>query len=1712
MRGNSRVYPPIWWRLALRLCGALALCLLWISLASPTFAQTVTCPAVTGVNTNNTSIYQRLDGAACTTGSGSVGGYPTDGFFLQTTRQSGSYQIFFGAASPSGMSDLGFSCAAGVPIFSGPSIFGSLGIVQITSSDSVHECSLSYTVGGSDTRTIPITISAPAGQAITMGATSFSLGGAVLDTTPPALDTVTLTPAQAGPGTEVVATLGFDEALAAAPQLSLQGQAMAVTGSGTDWVGRVTISAGSFTDGAAALAISGVADAAGNAANAIPSAASVTLDVTGPQGSATISPAIARAGQIVTLDLSFNEALSAPPSVLIGGETATVSGSGQSYQASLSIPLSMAEGPAAVTVTGQDALGNAVAFASLPSLTIDNTPPSVSTASISPDNVRDGQEVVAQITYSEALISAPSMTLGGVAMAVSGSGTTWTGRVTPTAGGFPEGNLAFVASGGADAAGNGATGQSGFFVVADFTAPSLAFDAAPATISGPITLTLRADEPVTGLDLNDFSVTGPVTLSALTGGPSVYQAVLTPSANGAFSVSVGNGAAQDAAGNTTPAPAGLAGSIDLSAPQILAISRNSPSESVTNADTLIWRVSFSESVSAITADDFSLTGSSATLSVSSASGSEVLVTASGGDLANVNGSVTLGLASGQNIVDGAGNQLDGVNLPASPQSYSLDNLVPQSISMTLTPASPGLGQVVTARLEVSEALAQNPVLQFQGQTMALSVLGLVYEGQITIGNSLSTGTAALSISGGADAAGNALQINGALPSIYIDPEAPDPLLEAITPSPTNAAQIVLEANFREAVTGFDASDVVASLGGTALPVTVTDLGGERFRLTLDMAGAGSGTVSVSLPAGAASDLAGNASLASTVVSLSYDATRPVVAMTSPQAGSFASGLLEVRITVSEPVVNLLAAAPSLVIANGVITASRLAGAQELVVDVTPNAAGQVTVSVPSGWVSDTLGNASTSTPSLAREYAPDLTPPTASFDPLPNVITGATSVTIRFSEAISGLTAGDFSLVNGTLTGVSAEAGQVITAQLTPSGEGAVTLGLPSGVVQDAAGNGNSAAPNVSTQADLTPPTASFAALPAPVTGAFEAVLDVSEPVSGLEVSDFDLTNLTLSGITGGPQSYRLALTPQAEGAVSITLRAGSVQDAAGHLNLASAQASSTADLTGPSVALSGQAGFPGQSYSVSVVFAAPVTGFELSDFTSSNAQLSALSGGPTSYSVQVTPTDFAHQISLPQGAAVDAQGRGSLASNAVTNTPDGTRPTADLADIAQGVAAGQSETLALTFSEAVEGIATDDFTLANAVMVGVSGAAQNWSVSFTPDGVGPVTITLRDSAGQDVSGESSQSATRSIALATQSQNASNGGQGTGTSSGSGSGTGSGEDTGSGEGTPEQETTDGGAGTPQNQDNTSQATQSPSGQMVSDFLQFRSRSFVQMQPNVTPFAQNSGAGVFRANVSQGVGTLDFSTAGRGPVWATLQGVMSEDDQSASDFILAAFGTHRRVLDRAIIGMMLQFDHAETLTNAGARATGQGWMAGPYFSTQIRQHPLYLSGRLLYGQSENTLSPRGSFTDEFDGERWLAMLSLQGQARMENVTVIPRLGLSYFLDRQDAYIDGFGVLVPEQEISQSEVDLGVSMQHPIEVSRGEVTFEWGVAGVWTALAADGAGRRYLVDEEGGRARINLGGSYQSDGGLSARVMTSFDGIGAQHEFRAYGIEASVNFEF
>ncbi|KAF3978741.1 MAG: BspA family leucine-rich repeat surface protein, partial [Methylococcales symbiont of Iophon sp. n. MRB-2018] len=127
--------------------------------------------------------------------------------------------------------------------------------------------------------------------------------------------------------------------------------------------------------------------------------------------------------------------------------------------------------------------------------------------------------------------------------------------------------------------------------------------------------------------------------------------------------------------------------VDASAsPTVTSIVRTSPTDETTSADTLIWTLTFSENVQNVDTADFTLSGTTATLTVDgTSSNAEYLLTVTGGDLAELNGTVTLAFADDQNIEDLADNALivttpTGDNEP----SYILDNTDASLSDLTLS--------------------------------------------------------------------------------------------------------------------------------------------------------------------------------------------------------------------------------------------------------------------------------------------------------------------------------------------------------------------------------------------------------------------------------------------------------------------------------------------------------------------------------------------------------------------------------------------------------------------------------------------------------------------------------------------------------------------------------------------------------------------------------------------------------------------------------------------------------------------------------------------------------------------------------------------------------------------------------------------------------------------------------------------------------------------
>ena len=294
---------------------------------------------------------------------------------------------------------------------------------------------------------------------------------------------------------------------------------------------------------------------------------------------------------------------------------------------------------------------------------------------------------------------------------------------------------------------------------------------------------------------------------------------------------------------------------DTGAPGVTSVERQSPPSSPTNADSLTWRVTFDENVKDVDAADFAVSGTSATLAVSEVTASTVYdVTASGGDLAALNATVTLSFAAGQNIEDLAGNALtdtapSGTNEP----DYVVDNAAPTvtSVARQSPPSSPTNADSLTWRVTFGENVTGVDAADFMpssGTTATLAVsevtASTVYDVTASGGDLASLdATATLSFAAGqdiADLAGNALAATAPTgtdePDYAVDNTAP-----ALSSASVNGTSLVL--TFGEDLAA------ASGLANTAFTVKRTPQGGSEGTVSLSGSPSVSGaTVTLTLAA------------------------------------------------------------------------------------------------------------------------------------------------------------------------------------------------------------------------------------------------------------------------------------------------------------------------------------------------------------------------------------------------------------------------------------------------------------------------------------------------------------------------------------------------------------------------------------------------------------------------------------------------------------------------------------------------------------------------------------------------------------------------------------------------------------------------------------------------------------------------------------------------
>lgn len=282
-----------------------------------------------------------------------------------------------------------------------------------------------------------------------------------------------------------------------------------------------------------------------------------------------------------------------------------------------------------------------------------------------------------------------------------------------------------------------------------------------------------------------------------------------------------------------------------------------------------------------------------------------------------------------------------------------------------------------------------------------------------------------------------------------DTNGPAPSHVSLTLSgPTSAVTgpFQITAAFSRSVSGVSLADFAVS-GGTA-----SNLSGSGTTYTVTITPSAS-TVTVRCGGNVAVDSNGNGNSASNTVTVAYNApdlTPPSVTLGAPTS---TEGAFQVIVTFTEPVTGL--SSTDFTITRGLASSLTGSGASYT---LTVNPSGSpVLISLPGNAAVDGAGNGNLLSNSLSVTYTPpDTMPPNVTLSTSTAAVTAAFSISVAFSESVSGLVAADFQITNGA-AGTLAGSGSSYTLQITPTSPGQVTIVLPSSSASDAAGNPNSA-------------------------------------------------------------------------------------------------------------------------------------------------------------------------------------------------------------------------------------------------------------------------------------------------------------------------------------------------------------------------------------------------------------------------------------------------------------------------------------------------------------------------------------------------------------------------------------------------------------------------------------------------------------------------------
>jgi len=394
--------------------------------------------------------------------------------------------------------------------------------------------------------------------------------------------------------------------------------------------------------------------------------------------------------------------------------------------------------------------------------------------------------------------------------------------------------------------------------------------------------------------------------------------------------------------------------------------------------------------------------------------------------------------------------------------------------------------------------------------------------------------------------------------------------------------------------------------------------------------------------------------------------------------------------------------------------------------------------VTPGAVANVYGDGGT----INTNYVPDETPPTATVVVANTSLNsgGTSAVTITFSEAVTGLTAADLTVQNGTIgTLTTGDGGITWTGTLTAASNISDTtniITLDNTGVADLAGNAGVGTTDSNNYVvnDTVAPTATIVVTDTALKSGETSLVTFtfSEAVTGFTTADLTVANGTLTGLStsDGGITWTATLTPDAgvtDSTNLVTLSNTGISDLSGNAGVGTTNSNNYAiDTLRPTatIVVTDTALSAGETSLVTITFNEAVTGFTTADLTVANGTVTGLSSsdGGITWTATLTPSastnDATNLITLNNSGIADASGNAGTGTTDSNNYAiDTQRPTATIVVADTALSIGETSLVTITFSEAVTGFTLADLTVANGSLSGLSSSdgGITWTATLTP-------------------------------------------------------------------------------------------------------------------------------------------------------------------------------------------------------------------------------------------------------------------------------------------------------------------------------------------------------------------------------------------------------------